>query len=150
MTLFDTLRISGSGLTAERLRMDVAAANIANAQTTRTPTGGPYQPEAVVFAAVPVGATPTSPVSSLRAASPGDPALPGVVAVALVPQGRAPLRVYDPGHPDADPQGYVTYPGVDVGAEVADAMGAARAYSLNAAVIAEVKAMAQETLDLGR
>lgn len=135
MSVFDTFRISASGLTAQRLRMDVASANIANADSTRTATGGPYQPESVVFTA--------------QAVSPGASA-PGVGAVAIVTPSGAPVRVYDPTHPDADVQGFVSYPDVDVATQIADLMGAARSYSLNSTVLQAAKQQALDALQLGR
>ncbi|MCL6641362.1 MAG: flagellar basal body rod protein FlgC [Candidatus Rokubacteria bacterium] len=133
MSVFDTLRIAASGLTAQRLRMDVAASNIANAGSTRGPAGAPYAPERVVFAAAPVGGSPT----------------PGVAAVALPALDRT-VRVYDPNHPDADPNGFVAYPDVDVAAEIADLIGAARSYSLNATVTAAAKQTALDALEISR
>lgn len=135
MSVFDTFRISASGLTAQRLRMDVASANIANADSTRTAGGGPYRPESVVFTA--------------QAVSPGASA-PGVGAVAIVTPSGAPVRVYDPTHPDADAQGFVSYPDVDVATQVADLMGAARSYSLNSTVLQAAKQQALDALQLGR
>lgn len=135
MSVFDTIRIAASGLTAQRLRMDVAAANIANARTTRTPDGGPYQPGAPVFMAVPLGA---------------DPRTPGVMGVSVVQTTEPPIRVYDPTHPDADVEGFVEYPAVEVASQVADIMGAARSYSLNATVSQAAKQHALDALDLGR
>jgi len=135
MSVFDTIRIAASGLTAQRLRMDVASANIANAGSTRTAAGGPYQPESVVF-------TP-------QVVSPGASA-PGVGGVAIVTPNRAPVRAYDPSHPDADAQGFVSYPDVDVATQVTDIMGAARSYSLNSTVAQAAKQQALDALDLGR
>ncbi len=133
MSVFDTLRIAASGLTAQRLRMDVAASNIANAGSTGGPGGSPYSPEAVVFAAAPVGPTAT----------------PGVAAIA-VPAVERTVRVYDPGHPAADANGFVSLPDVDVAAEIADLIGAARAYSLNATVTAAAKQSALDALEIAR
>ena len=108
MSVFDTIRIAASGLTAQRLRMDVAASNLANAQTTRKAggvTGQPYQEEAVVFQATQMG-----PMSAAQ----------GVSAIAIVNPARPNVRTYDPNNPDADAQGFVTYPNVDVASEMAD------------------------------
>lgn len=135
MSVLGTLRIAASGLTAERLRMDVAAANIANARTTRTPAGGPYRPESVVFTTLMLDA---------------DRAAPGVAAAAIVTPGGAPSRVYDPNHPDADGQGFVAYPDVDLTAQVTDLMGASRSYGLNATVASAAKQSALDAIDIGR
>lgn len=134
MSVFGTLRIAGSGLTAQRLRMDVAASNLANAQTTRTAAGGPYRAESVVFSALTLN---------------GDGA-PGVAATTIATPGRAFVRAYDPGHPDADGEGFVTYPNVDVAGEMADLMGAARSFQINATVAQAAKQSALDALDLGR
>jgi flagellar basal-body rod protein FlgC len=135
MSVFDTIRIAASGLTAERFRMDVAAANIANARSTRSTTGGSvYQPTAPVFASMTMGPEGT----------------PGVEAVGLAPIGGAPIRVYDPTHPDADANGFVQYPAVDMAGQVADLMGASRSYSLNATVTQAAKQSALDAIELGR
>ncbi len=133
MSIFDTLRIAASGLTAQRLRMDVAASNIANAGSTHGPDGAPYAPAAVVFAATPLE----------------EGAAPGVAAVA-VPAIGGTVRVYDPSHPDADENGFVSYPDVDIAAQVTDLIGAARSYSLNATVTAAAKQSALDALEIGR
>lgn len=122
-------------MTAQRLRMDIAAANIANAGSTRTAAGGPYRPESVVF--TPLQAGPTADA-------------PGVGAIAIVTPNRAAVRVYDPGNPDADAQGFVSYPDVDVASEMADIMGAARSYALNSTVAQAAKQQALDALELGR
>lgn len=135
MSVFDTIRIAASGLTAERFRMDVASSNIANARSTRNAEGtGPYQPVAPFFQAVSVGPEGT----------------PGVAATGLVPTGGDPIRVYDPTHPDADAAGFVAYPDVDIAAQMADLMGASRAYSMNATVTQAAKQTAIEAIEIGR
>jgi flagellar basal-body rod protein FlgC len=135
VSIFDTMRISGSGLTAERLRMDVAASNLANAQTTRTASGGAYRQESVVFSAQQVASAPASV---------------GVAAVAILTPGATTNRVYDPSHPDADANGFVTYPNVDTAAQITDLMGASRAYSVNATAAQAAKQSALDALELGR
>jgi flagellar basal-body rod protein FlgC len=134
MSVFDTIRVAASGLTAQRLRMDVAASNLANAQTTRTAQGGPYQKESVVF-------TPYDSGAGTGAQ--------GVAAVAIA-SNTPPIRTYDPSHPDADANGFVFLPGVDVASEMADMMGAARSYQVNATVAQAAKQLALDALDLGR
>lgn len=135
MSVFDTLRIAGSGLTAQRLRMDVAANNLANAQTTRTAEGGPYRAERVVFEPTPVGS---------------DESARGVRASAIVTPAGGDVRVFDPSHPDADADGYVAYPNVDVATELADIIGAARSYQVNATVATAAKQSALDALEIGR
>ena len=138
MSVFDTMRIAASGLTAERLRMDVAASNLANAQSTRNSTGQvgqPYREEAVVFAAAQMG--PTA-------------AQQGVSAVAIVNPTRPNVRVFDPTNPDADTSGFVSYPNVDVASEMTDMMGASRSYEVNATVAQAAKQQALDAIDLGK
>ena len=137
MSVFDTIRIAASGLTAERLRMDVAASNLANAQSTHSQTDPtqPYQDEAVVFQAQQMGP---------------EPAAQGVSAIAILNPTRPDVRVYDPGNPDADSQGFVTYPNVDVSSEMTDIMGAARSYQVDATVAQAAKQQALDALDLGK
>ncbi len=135
MSVFDTLRIAGSGLTAQRLRMDIAASNLANAQTTRTAAGGPYQSQSVIFQPSQVGSDPTSI---------------GVAGTAIVTPGQGQVRVFDPTHPDADAEGFVAYPDVDIASEMTDIMGAARAYQVNATVATAAKQSALDALEIGR
>ena len=137
MSVFDTIRIAASGLTAQRLRMDVAASNLANAETTRSQANPqqPYQEQAVVFQAQQMGP---------------DSAAQGVSAIAIVNPARPNVRTYDPGNPDADAQGFVTYPNVDVSSEMTDLMGAARSYQVNATVAQAAKQQALDALDLGK
>jgi flagellar basal-body rod protein FlgC len=138
MSVFDTIRIAASGLTAQRLRMDVAASNIANAQTTRNQhgeVGVPYQQQSVVFKAEQMG-----PMAAAQ----------GVSAIAVVQPPRPDVRVYDPNNPDADQNGFVNYPNVDVASEMADMMGATRSYQLNATVAQAAKQQALDALDLGK
>ncbi len=141
------LRVSGSALTAERLRMDVIAGNIANAHTTGPQ--GPYQRRRVVFRASPVEGEKTSfcVVGGPRPA-PAPVAL-GVRVVRVETDPSPGQRVYDPAHPDADDSGYVTYPNVDVVTEMVDLLTATRAYEANANVIAAARAMAAKALAIG-
>ena len=159
MSIFDTFRIAASGLTAQRLRMDIAASNIANAQSTRNADGtGPYAPQSAVFQA---DATVGADLAGATGASGGigsgvaglsalSGAAPGVAASAIVTPNKPPVRVYDPTHPDADAQGFVEYPDVDIAAEMADMMGAARSYSLNATVTNSIKQVALEAIEIGQ
>ena len=141
MGLFDAFDASGSALSAERLRMDVTAENLANAQSTRTANGqGPYQRKEVVLqeAGSGVGA---SFADSLNAAR-------GVKVAGIVTDPTPPRRVYDPGHPDADAQGYVTMPNVNTVTEMTDLIGASRAYEANVTAMQTAKQMFARTLDL--
>ena len=148
MSMFGGLEISASGLTAERLRMDVTAENLANAQTTRGANGQPYRRKEVVLQE-----TPGSFGASLSAAmGGGNSGSTGGVQVAGVVQDTAtPLkRVYDPGHPDADAQGYVSMPNVDTVTEMVDLISAQRAYEANVTAMQSAKQMFTRTLDLLR
>jgi flagellar basal-body rod protein FlgC len=137
MGLFDALDASGSALSAERLRMDVTAENLANAQSTRGADGtGPYKRKQVVLEQA-----GSSFADSLQAAR-------GVRVAGIVEDSTPPRRVYDPGHPDADAQGYVTMPNVNTVTEMTDLIGASRAYEANVTAMQTAKSMFARTLDL--
>ena len=141
MGLFDALDASGSALSAERVRMDVTAENLANAQSTRTANGqGPYRRKEVVMQEAGVGVGPSF-ADSLQAAR-------GVKVGGIVEDPTPSRRVYDPGHPDADAQGYVTMPNVNTVTEMTDLIGASRAYEANVTAMQTTKAMFARTLDL--
>lgn len=137
MGLFSSMRISGSALTAQRLRMDVIAGNIANADTTRlNGQRQPYQRQQVVFQPMLPGA-----------GSSGE----GLQVAAIVKDQSAGRQVYDPANPDADPNtGMVAYPNVDTTTEMTDMLSASRAYEANVTVLNSIKQMAQRSIDLGR
>src|SRR5690554_5576357 len=130
-------------MTAERLRLDVIANNLANARTTRTDEGGPYRRQRVVFAE-----RSSRGFSALlrRELSPGQ----GVRVVGIERDPQPPRLVWDPYHPDADEEGYVAYPNVDVVTEMVDMISATRAYEANVSVVQAAKAMAQAALEIGR
>jgi len=144
MNLFGMLELSGSALGAERQRAEVVASNMANAQTTRTPAGGPYRRQLVVFQTQPV------PRFSLALAGGAHKNSPGVRIAAVVSDQRPPVMRFEPGNPDANPQGYVAYPQVDPIEEMTDLLGAVRAYELNAAAVQATKNMISQSLDLLR
>jgi flagellar basal-body rod protein FlgC len=148
MGMFDAFDISASALTAERMRMDVTAENLANAQTTRTADGGPYRRKEVVLQEVAQGGF----AGSLRAAmGAGSADRPGGVEVAGIAEDSTPNKmVYDPGHPDADANGYVAMPNVDSVTEMVDLIGASRAYEANVTAMQSAKQMFTKTLDLLR
>jgi flagellar basal-body rod protein FlgC len=146
MGVFNVLGTAGSALTAQRLRMDVTASNIANAESTNTPRGGPYKRERVVFQPMRAGAS-----SSIEAQSGnGTEGLRGVQVQGIIEDQSPPRLVYDPGHPDADADGNVAYPNVDLVTEMTDMLSASRAYEANITVINASKNMAQRAIDLGR
>ena len=146
MNLFGLLQVSGSALTAERLRAEVATSNLANSETTRTPKGGPYRRRMVVF-----GAVPASPFRLLLANSSGNGTTQtsgGVRVEDVVDDPTPPQRRYEPGHPDADAQGYVAYPAINPVQEMVDLMGSERAYELNASAVQAAKQMIQQSLQI--
>lgn len=137
MTLFRSFDISASGLTAQRLRMDTIANNLANANTTRTERGGPYRREMPMFAA------------REAAGSDGDE-MAGVRVLGIAEDTDPPRLVYDPGHPDANTDGYVQMPNVNVVTEMVDMISASRAYEANVTALNAAKAMAMKALEIGR
>jgi flagellar basal-body rod protein FlgC len=145
MGMFDSLEISATGLTAERLRMDVTAENLANAQTTRGANGGPYRRKEVVLQQA-SGASSFG--SQLRTAMSGKPG--GVEVAAIAEDPSAARMVYDPGHPDADARGYVAMPNVDSVTEMVDLISSSRAYEANVTAMQASKQMFTKTLDLLR
>ncbi len=148
MGMFDSLNVSASALTAERLRMDVAAENLANAQTTRAANGGPYRRKEVILEQAP-GASGFG--AQLRTAMTGpSPSSGGVRVAGIAEDPTPPRRTYDPTHPDADPQGYVTLPNVDTVAEMVDLITASRGYEANVTAMQSAKQMFSKTLELLR
>jgi flagellar basal-body rod protein FlgC len=145
MNLFDSLAISASALQAERQRSEIIAANMANAETTRTQAGGPFHRREVVFEA------PGASTFRLALANTGAlrGPMPGSVRIAEVVDDPTPaVRRYQPGHPDADKDGYVDYPAINPAAEMVDLMGSVRAYQLNSSAVAAAKQMISQTIDI--
>jgi flagellar basal-body rod protein FlgC len=145
MNLFGVMDISGSALQAERIRAEVVAANMANAETTRTADGSPYRRQHVVFSAA---GSPGATSFASHLASRLSPANEGVRVTAVVADQGAPLRRYDPQHPDADKDGYVSYPDINPLTEMVDLMGATRAYGLNASAVQAAKGMIVASLEI--
>lgn len=143
MNLFGMLEVSGSALGAERWRAEVVAANMANAETTRTQQGGAYRRQMLVFRAQPMPRFPMLLARLHKAIPDGGVRVEQVVADA----SPMPLR-YEPGHPDADSAGYVTYPNVNPVMEMADLLSAVRAYQLNASAVQAAKNMIQQSLQI--
>ena len=145
MSMFSALEVSGSAMAAERQRAEVVAANLANAETTHTPEGGPYRRKEVVFASsgnLPFRMMLAGFHSGLRSS------MPAVRVQQVVDDPTAPLMRYEPGHPDANKDGYVAYPAINPIQEMVDLMGAVRSYQLNASAIAATKQMVQQAMDL--
>lgn len=145
MSMFSMLETSGSALTAERQRAEVTAANLANANTTRTDQGGPYRRKEVVFSS-PGRLTFRMALNHLGPL-PG-PMLPAVRVERVLEDPAPPLMRYEPGHPDANSQGFVAYPAINPIQEMTDLMGAVRAYQLNAAAVNSSKQLLQQALQI--
>jgi flagellar basal-body rod protein FlgC len=143
MNLFRVLEISGSALLAERMRAEIVSANLANAETTRTDGGGPYQRMHVVF-----GAKRAQQTFGMSLAAFGDIHAENVRVVGLVADQTPPTQRFEPGHPDADGLGYVSYPAINPAEEMINLMGAARAYEINASAIASTKNMIQTAISI--
>lgn len=144
MGFYSSVEISASGLSAERLAMDVIANNIANANTTRTPQGGPFKRQLVVFAQK--SGDQSDPAGDSSDAS----SQSGVQAVGIVQDNSPDRLAFDPSNPDADARGYVHYPNVSVIKEMVDMMAASRAYQANVSAMQEAKTMTSATLNLLR
>jgi flagellar basal-body rod protein FlgC len=158
VNLFGLMETSGSAMQAERMRAEVVAANMANAETTRTADGGPYRRQHVVFAA---NTGDADFADSLHSAAgigitqslrlPGNAnAAPGVHIAQVVEDPAPPLKRYDPGHPDAGPDGYVSYPDINPISEMVDLMGATRAYGLNSSAVQAEKGMIASALEIAK
>ena len=145
MSLFSALSVSASGMSAQRARAELLVENLANAETTRTPEGGPYRRKDVVFASQQV----ESPFSSVLASQLGDTST-GVTVAQVTVDKRDPERRYLPGHPDADSQGYVAFPRVSPAEDMVDLLGASRNYEANVSAMSAVKDMIQRSIDLLR
>lgn len=146
MDLLTSLRISSSGLAAQRKRMEAVSSNIANAQTTRTAEGGPYRRKEVVF-----GSEPARDSFAEILEGQIDEKAQTVHVTEVVNSDKPPILKHDPTHPDADPRtGYVAMPDINVMAEMADMIEAQRAYEANISAVNTTKAMAVKTLEIGR
>jgi len=149
MSLFSVLSVSASGMAAQRTRAELLVENMANADTTRTPDGGPYRRKDAVFATE----TAVSPFASIfetvKAGVLGT-GPQGVGVAGVVVDNREPEKRYLPGHPDADAQGYVAYPRINPAEDMVDLIGAARGYGANVAAISAIKDMIQRSIDLFR
>jgi len=146
MNLFGMMQLTSSALTAQRVRAEVVAANMANAETTRTEDGTPYQRQSVVLQS----AGGNSFESAMKNFGAKDASVPdGGVRVAQIVKSDVPaLRRYDPNHPDADADGYVSFPDINPVTEMVDLMGASRSYGLNASALQAEKGMLSASIDL--
>ncbi|WP_263411616.1 flagellar basal body rod protein FlgC [Terriglobus tenax] len=144
MNLFGVMDISASALQAERVRAEVTASNMANAETTRTAEGGPYRRQQVVFQ---TQGQETNFGSSLMAHL-GSNTIGGVEIAGVQDDAKAPVMRFDPGHPDANANGYVAYPDIDPLTEMVDLMSAQRSYGMNASAVQAEKNMITSSLDI--
>jgi flagellar basal-body rod protein FlgC len=144
MSLFSALSVGSSGMAAQRQRAELLVENMANAETTRTPEGGPYRRKDAVFETASVN-SPFASIFSSELESVG-----GVGVAEIVVDQSDPERRYMPGHPDADKDGYVAFPKINTAEDMVDLMGATRGYQANVSAIAAVKDMIQRSIDLMR
>jgi flagellar basal-body rod protein FlgC len=144
MSLFSLLSVSESGMTAQRTRAELLVENLANAETTRTPEGGPYRRKDAIFETAPAD----TPFSSVFEAQLGRPQ--GVRVSQVSVDDSEPERRYMPGHPDADKDGYVAFPRTNPAEDMVDLMGASRGFEANVSAISAVKDMIQRSIDLLR
>ena len=145
MNFIDSLRISASGLSSQRTRMNVISSNLANSHTTRTPEGGPYKRRDVVFTSQPLRKSFQDMMSSRINGK-----LSEVKVTGIINDPRPPVIKYDPQHPDADKNGYVAFPNVDIINEMVNMMSASRSYEANITAVNATKKMAHKALDIGR
>ncbi len=143
--LFSSLSVSASGMAAQRERAALLVENLANAETTRTPEGGPYRRKDAVFASELV----TSPFASAFESAVGAEGT-GVTVSDIIQDTSAPEKRFLPGHPDADADGYVAFPRINPAEDMVDLVSAARGYEANVAAISSVKDMIQRSIDLLR
>ncbi len=142
MNVFDTMQVISSGLSAERVRINVTTSNLANAQTTRTDEGGPYQRRDPIFQSAPM--QPGSFNASLN------DAMHSVMVPEIVKDQDPPRLVFDPSHPDANDEGYVSMPNVNMVEEMVNMMQASRSYDANITALRDVMDMAEKALGIGR
>lgn len=145
MNLLEIMRLSGTGLSAQRTKINTVTENLANAETTRTPEGGPYRRKMVVFESVPEAQDFKTTLAEKQQE-------PAGVRVSQIVSSQGDYRmVYDPSHPDADPDtGYVTLPNIDTMTEMADMIVARRAYDANVTAMSNTKAMILKALEIGK
>lgn len=143
MSLFSVLSVSASGMSAQRTRAELIVQNLANSETTRTPEGGPYRRQDAIFESAPQ----TSPFASVFQNELED-GVQGVEVADVIQDMREGEKRYQPGHPDADKDGYVSYPNVNPAEDMVDLLGAQRGYEGNVAAMTAIKDMIQRSIDL--
>jgi flagellar basal-body rod protein FlgC len=149
MSLKSIFETSSQGMTAQRERLEAASANLANANTTRTAEGGPYRRRDVVFEATSIVNNNLSFVSEMGSMDDNQPASQGVRVTTIINDASTGIRRYEPGHPDADSDGYITMPDVNPLEETINILSAARAFEANATAFNTAKEMARASLRLG-
>ena len=145
MDFLSAIRISTSGLNAQRTRMNVVSSNLANINTTRTPEGGPYRKKEVIVSAIPAKDKFGQELQSTLEGK-----LKEAKASDVVEDQSAPRLVYEPNHPDANEEGYVAYPNINLMQEMVNLMSASRTYEANITAINASKSLALKALELGR
>jgi flagellar basal-body rod protein FlgC len=145
MDFFSSMNVSSSALTAERTRMNLISSNLANANATRTPEGGPYKRKDAVFAATPLESRFTRALDSATGRD-----VRQVEVTQIIEDQNQPRMQYDPSHPDANPQGYVAMPNVNVVEEMADMINATRTYEANVTAVQAAKSMALKALEISK
>jgi flagellar basal-body rod protein FlgC len=145
MNIFDSLAVSGSALSAERQRSEIIAANMANAETTHTEAGGPYRRREVIFQS---HGTSSFQLALSNTGGHGTPPAGSVQISEVVDDPAPPIMRYEPGHPDANKDGYVAYPAINPVMEMVDLMGSVRAYQLNASAVAAAKQIIQQSIEI--
>lgn len=145
MGFFDSMKISSSALAAQRMRMNILSSNLANANTTRTPEGGAYKRKDVVFEASPIGNEFEDFLDDAYGTQ-----IQEVKVIDIHQDKAAPRRVHDPRHPDADKDGYVELPNIQVMTEMVNMIAATRAYEANTTAVNSAKQMAMKSLEIGR
>jgi flagellar basal-body rod protein FlgC len=145
MSLFSVMSVSASGMAAQRTRAELLVENLANAETTRTPEGGPYRHKDAVFASE-AQISPFAAVFQTEMQS----GVTGVRVADVVEDTREPDKRYIPGHPDADKDGYVAFPRIDPAADMVDLVGASRGFQANVAAVSAIKDMINRSIDLMR
>jgi len=143
MDFFNSMNVSASALSAERTRMNLISSNLANANTTRTPEGGAYKRKDAVF-----GATPLKNPFNKILDNAANRNIRQVEVMEIIEDKNPPRLQYDPGHPDANPQGYVALPNVNVVEEMADMINTTRSYEANVTAIQAAKNMALKALEI--
>ena len=143
MDMFSSFKISGSALKAHKLRLDTISSNLANVETTSTPEGGPYKKKSVYFQSKPISFQETLDQKIQQASQ-------GVEVTKILEDKEDPRKVYNPSHPDADENGYISLPNINVSEEMVDMMSATRSYQANVTAIKSAKRMALKALEIGR